>query len=292
MKKKATLEKTPCVYVLRNMNKSNSTYVGYTNDLKGRLHQHNGEIKGGSKATRNGKWIPVLAVTGFLSKKDATSFELSAKQTAKKKEFDEYATLYQGRCPPSVVKRILAARCLLCEQDKWWTGPKNKRHYVIHWGKGIRDAAQAQRLKNNWGRIGRLVTHTDMDLEALEIQDVKNQKKKLKKLKEKVPVKEVIVISSDEDEMEHKVEEFKEEFRKNGPDDAEEERVNDEEVYEDEDGYTLPMKASPFSSTSSSSSSKASSYRHSNNGDFADDEENEDDLGSIKSDNTMMDSDY
>jgi predicted GIY-YIG superfamily endonuclease len=34
----------------------NSSYVGYTSNLKRRLRQHNAEIKGGAKATRGGKW--------------------------------------------------------------------------------------------------------------------------------------------------------------------------------------------------------------------------------------------
>ncbi|CAG8742597.1 8619_t:CDS:1, partial [Ambispora leptoticha] len=78
-----------------------------------RIRQYNGQLDNGVRTARGSRWVPVLAITGFASKKDATQFESSAKELAKKREFNEYATLYQGKCPATVVKRILAARCLL-----------------------------------------------------------------------------------------------------------------------------------------------------------------------------------
>jgi len=65
-----------CVYLLTHSTK-NRTYVGYTNNLKRRLRQHNGEIKGGARSTtallKYGKWsvyttIPNLTKWEALSK--------------------------------------------------------------------------------------------------------------------------------------------------------------------------------------------------------------------------------
>jgi predicted GIY-YIG superfamily endonuclease len=65
-----------CVYLLKHEN-LNRTYVGITNNLKRRLRQHNGEIKGGARSTtnclRDGKWkiygyIPKLSKCEALSR--------------------------------------------------------------------------------------------------------------------------------------------------------------------------------------------------------------------------------
>jgi hypothetical protein len=86
---------------------------------------------------------------------------------AKKKEFTEYATLYPGQCPPLVLKRVLAIRCLLCEHDFCWKAPRGKkRRYVLHWGSYMdRDQRQLEVVRNcPWARVGRYVKHLDMDL--------------------------------------------------------------------------------------------------------------------------------
>lgn len=56
------------------------TYVGITNDLKKRIRQHNGEIKGGAKYTkdRGPGWNYALIVSG-LTKSSAYSFEYKVK---------------------------------------------------------------------------------------------------------------------------------------------------------------------------------------------------------------------
>lgn len=65
-----------CVYLLTHETK-NRTYVGITNNLKRRIRQHNGEIKGGARSTtallKYGKWsvhmtIPNLTKWEALSK--------------------------------------------------------------------------------------------------------------------------------------------------------------------------------------------------------------------------------
>ena len=63
----------------------NYSYVGITNNLKRRIRQHNGIIKGGAKYTRliNGmlttNWQYACYVDGFKTKKDALKFEWALK---------------------------------------------------------------------------------------------------------------------------------------------------------------------------------------------------------------------
>ena len=59
-------------YVIRSDNRS---YVGITNNLARRLRQHNGEIKGGAKATRGRQWSLVCTVHDFPSVKALKQFE-------------------------------------------------------------------------------------------------------------------------------------------------------------------------------------------------------------------------
>ena len=70
------------VYLLKNENKS---YIGYTNDFKRRLRQHNGEIKGGAKYTTRNKndyniWEPICIVNGFEDKCEAMRCEWKCKR--------------------------------------------------------------------------------------------------------------------------------------------------------------------------------------------------------------------
>ena len=66
------------VYLLKNENKS---YIGYTNDFKRRLRQHNGEIKGGAKYTtsKGPGWSHICLVHGFQNKIQAMQFEWAVK---------------------------------------------------------------------------------------------------------------------------------------------------------------------------------------------------------------------
>ena len=66
------------VYILQSMNPKhpNRTYVGYTNNPKRRLRQHNGEIKGGAKYTQIGRPYKFAAcIGGFQSHSAALQFE-------------------------------------------------------------------------------------------------------------------------------------------------------------------------------------------------------------------------
>lgn len=69
-----------CLKRTENGYKGPKTYVGCTNNFERRIRQHNSEIKGGAicttKACNNGcSWYPILFATGFVSQKEALSFE-------------------------------------------------------------------------------------------------------------------------------------------------------------------------------------------------------------------------
>ena len=61
-----------CVYMLKSLGKKTVTYVGYTKNLKERVHKHNSGK--GAKFTRGRKWILVYKEK-FKSKKEAISRE-------------------------------------------------------------------------------------------------------------------------------------------------------------------------------------------------------------------------
>ena len=71
------------VYILREIG-SNRTYVGYTVNLERRIRQHNGEICGGAKATRGGKWEFAGFLTGFPDSIIALQTEWRLKHPVKK----------------------------------------------------------------------------------------------------------------------------------------------------------------------------------------------------------------
>ena len=75
------------VYLLLSTN--NNTYVGATIDVNRRLRQHNGEIKGGAKATtskvaRGEIWRRVCYVSEFPDWSAALQFEWRWKQISRK----------------------------------------------------------------------------------------------------------------------------------------------------------------------------------------------------------------
>ena len=77
------------MYVYLLMCTDNATYVGATVDLKRRLRQHNGEIKGGAHATtskvKKGKtWKRVCHVSGFPDWTATLQFEWRWKQITRK----------------------------------------------------------------------------------------------------------------------------------------------------------------------------------------------------------------
>lgn len=77
----ADLVKTDSCYLLLS---STRTYIGCSNNPSKRLRQHNGEIKGGAKATlMHRPWRHKAIVTGFKTRTSALSFEWHAKHPRK-----------------------------------------------------------------------------------------------------------------------------------------------------------------------------------------------------------------
>jgi predicted GIY-YIG superfamily endonuclease len=62
------------VYLLQRVD-GKKTYIGYTNDIKTRLRQHNGEIKGGAKSTSSAEYKLICIVWPFPNKIVAMRFE-------------------------------------------------------------------------------------------------------------------------------------------------------------------------------------------------------------------------
>jgi len=72
------------VYLLQSKQKM---YIGATVDLERRLRQHNGDVKGGAKATRGRIWKRVAYVSGFPDWKTTLAFEWRWKQLSRKQKY-------------------------------------------------------------------------------------------------------------------------------------------------------------------------------------------------------------
>lgn len=74
------------LYLLEN-SENKRTYLGVTNNIKRRIRQHNGEIKGGARATTalkgNGEWI-LKATVNDLTKSQSLSYERIVKNKRRK----------------------------------------------------------------------------------------------------------------------------------------------------------------------------------------------------------------
>ncbi|KAJ4970629.1 hypothetical protein NE237_003728 [Protea cynaroides] len=73
------------VYLILSTNAPIKTYVGVTNNFSRRLKQHNGELKGGAKASRAGRpWICACLIRGFKYQSEACAFESKWKSISRK----------------------------------------------------------------------------------------------------------------------------------------------------------------------------------------------------------------
>ncbi|KAI3709769.1 hypothetical protein L2E82_39535 [Cichorium intybus] len=73
------------VYLILSTNPPIKTYVGVTTNFCRRLKQHNGELKGGAKASQAGRpWICACIIRGFESKSEACKFEFRWKNITRK----------------------------------------------------------------------------------------------------------------------------------------------------------------------------------------------------------------
>ncbi|KAK1422855.1 hypothetical protein QVD17_18144 [Tagetes erecta] len=83
------------VYLILSTNPPIKTYVGVTNNFPRRLKQHNGELKGGAKASQAGRpWVCACIIRGFEGKSEACKFEskwksVSSKMTRKRNSKDD-----------------------------------------------------------------------------------------------------------------------------------------------------------------------------------------------------------
>ncbi|KAL6977297.1 hypothetical protein U1Q18_026094 [Sarracenia purpurea var. burkii] len=90
------------VYLILSTNTPIKTYVGVTTNFSRRLKQHNGELKGGAKASRAGRpWICACIIQGFMDRSEACEFEskwknFSRKLPRKKKSDDMGKQLEDG----------------------------------------------------------------------------------------------------------------------------------------------------------------------------------------------------
>ncbi|XP_028776349.1 structure-specific endonuclease subunit slx1-like [Neltuma alba] len=74
-----------CVYLIIATSPPIKTYVGVTTNFTRRLKQHNGEIKGGAKASRAGRpWICACIICGFTDRSEACMFESKWKASSRK----------------------------------------------------------------------------------------------------------------------------------------------------------------------------------------------------------------
>ncbi|XP_062175055.1 structure-specific endonuclease subunit slx1-like [Alnus glutinosa] len=74
-----------CVYLILSTNVPIKTYVGVTTDFPRRLKQHNGELKGGAKASRAGRpWVCACIIRGFKDQSEACKFESKWKSFSRK----------------------------------------------------------------------------------------------------------------------------------------------------------------------------------------------------------------
>ncbi|XP_024992911.1 structure-specific endonuclease subunit slx1 [Cynara cardunculus var. scolymus] len=73
------------IYLILSTNPPFKTYVGVTTNFSRRLRQHNGELKGGAKASQAGRpWICACLIRGFASKSEACKFEFKWKNVSSK----------------------------------------------------------------------------------------------------------------------------------------------------------------------------------------------------------------
>jgi len=74
------------VYIIKGINDKNKTkyYIGYTNNPKRRIRQHNCELVGGAKATKGYKWKYCGLITNFRDNIEGLQLEWRLKHSTKK----------------------------------------------------------------------------------------------------------------------------------------------------------------------------------------------------------------
>ena len=73
------------VYIIEGTNNNKTKYyIGYTNNPAKRIRQHNNEIKGGAKATKNFKWKFVGLISNIGDNIEGLQIEWRLKHSTKK----------------------------------------------------------------------------------------------------------------------------------------------------------------------------------------------------------------
>ena len=120
-------------YILGNEN--NSTYNGCTNNLKRRIRQHNGEIVGGAKATRNkGPWNYICIIEGFTDKIDALKCEWKIKHPTGKRR--------RPICYSGIKGRIKSLNLVLNHESLYGY------EYIIYVNDDLRELIDINNIKN------------------------------------------------------------------------------------------------------------------------------------------------
>jgi predicted GIY-YIG superfamily endonuclease len=100
-------------YILKNDTYLNKTYNGSTNNMVRRLRQHNGELVGGAKYTKqfgSNNWNVYFLMTGFPDHQNCLQAEFKIKYPNSKKPRPKKYNGYEGR--------ILGVNFML-KLDKW-----------------------------------------------------------------------------------------------------------------------------------------------------------------------------
>lgn len=137
-------------YIIRSTNPfySNLTYNGSTNNLVRRLRQHNGEIKGGAKATRNkGPWEFYAILTGFSTHSETLSCEWRIKHPTNQRKRPSKYNGVEGR---------IRALNLVLNLDNWTipckelnTGLCTNNMYTLYLELDVFDIVNVNNIKPN-----------------------------------------------------------------------------------------------------------------------------------------------
>lgn len=102
------------IYLLYN-EKTRRSYVGSTTDPTRRLRQHNGEISGGARSTRGGKWKLVGYLSGFADRSEACRWEKIIKGRVRgvHKRWFAIGDLWVGLQPPGRPYKLPAGQMAL-----------------------------------------------------------------------------------------------------------------------------------------------------------------------------------
>ena len=137
-------------YILRSTNPlyPKLTYNGSTNDMRRRLRQHNGEIKGGAKATSGkGPWEPYAILTGFKTHSEALSCEWRIKHPTNQRKRPSKYNGINGR---------VSAFNLILNLDNWTlpckelnTGLCTGNMYTLYLDSSVFDIVNSKNIKPN-----------------------------------------------------------------------------------------------------------------------------------------------